>query len=84
MITGFEGGELNTRRRLVIALGACALASPVSSLAQQQTKVWRVGFLALPDRATALDPLFSGAFLSGMRDLGYVEGKNLVIEWQMT
>ena len=70
------------RRRLVVAGAASALAAPLASLAQQPDKVARVAFLALPNRATALDPLFSGAFPLGMRDLGYVEGRNLLIEWR--
>lgn len=36
---------MNNRRRLVIALGAGALASPLASFAQQQ-KIWRIGFLS--------------------------------------
>jgi hypothetical protein len=37
---------MNTRRKLLIAVGASALGAPFASVAQQQTKVWRVGFLA--------------------------------------
>jgi hypothetical protein len=37
---------MNNRRKLVIALGAGALTAPFGSFAQQQGKVWRVGFLA--------------------------------------
>ena len=60
---------MNNRRKLLVALGAGALAAPFSSFAQQQGKVWRVGLLAQPNRVTALDPLYSGAFPLGMRDL---------------
>ena len=70
------------RRTLIVAGAASALAAPLASFAQQPDKVARVAFLALPNRATALDPLFSGAFPLGMRDLGYVEGRNLLIEWR--
>ena len=72
---------MNNRRKLVIALGAGALAAPFHSFAQQQGKVWRVGFLSLPNRAPALEPPYFGAHLQGISELGYVEGKNLVIEW---
>jgi putative ABC transport system substrate-binding protein len=72
---------MNNRRKLVIALGAGALIAPLGSFAQQQSKVWRVGFLALR-RPVALDSDAFGAFPQGMRELGYVEGKNLVIEWR--
>ena len=42
MVAGIERGSLNTRRRLVIAFGAGALAAPYGSLAQPQDKVCRV------------------------------------------
>jgi len=47
-------------------------------LAQPQGKVWRVGILS-PTSASLSSPN-TGAFLKGMRDLGYVEGRNLVVE----
>ncbi len=72
---------MNNRRRLVIALGGSALATPFGSFAQQKGKVWRVGFLA-PRRPVALDTDVYGAFPRGMREFGYIEGKNLVIEWR--
>ena len=72
---------MNTRRKLIIALGATALASPLSLLAQP-TKVWRIGFLSARSRPAGLDTDIFGAFVIGMRDLGYVEGKNLAIEWR--
>lgn len=70
------------RRRLLIALAAGALAAPFGSLAQQQGKVWRVGFLSQRARPDSLDSDVFGTFRRGMRELGYVEGKNLVIEWR--
>ena len=75
---------MDSRRKLLIALGASALAAPFGAFAQQQGKVWRVGYLASTARPSSFDPGNSGAFLQGMRDLGYVEGKNLVIEWRYT
>src|SRR5690349_21742407 len=64
------------RRRFVFAFGAAALA-PFASFAQQQGKIWRVGFLTYRDPGN-----ISSFFRQGMRELGYVEGKNLVIEWR--
>jgi putative ABC transport system substrate-binding protein len=78
---GADDPRRSTRRRLLLALGAAALASPLTPHAQPQTKVWRVGFLGLR-RPASLDTDFIGAFPQGMRELGYVEGKNLVIEWR--
>ena len=71
------------RRDTVLALVALgAAAGPVASFAQQQGKVWRVGFLSLEPRSDSLMSQDIGAFLKGMRELGYVEGKNLVVEWR--
>ena len=73
---------MNNRRKLVMALGVAAMAAPFASLAQQHGKVWRVGFLA----SRHVDFLDSdscyGPFRQGMHELGYVDGKNLVIEWR--
>jgi putative ABC transport system substrate-binding protein len=71
---------MNTRRKLIIALGAGALTAPFGSFAQQQGKIWRVGFLALRSPTASIPVASYGAFLQGMRELGYVEGKNLIIE----
>jgi putative ABC transport system substrate-binding protein len=69
------------RRKFLIALGAGALL-PCTSFAQQG-KVWRVGFLAARSRSTAANPdLYYDAFVQEMRERGYMEGKNLVIEWR--
>ena len=67
-----------SRRRLVIALGAGALASPFGSFAQQPEKVWRVGFLSArsgPDKQIE-------AFQEQMKALGYVEGRNLSVVYR--
>ena len=70
-----------TRRRLVIVLGAAAL-SPFTSSAQQQGKIWRVGFLSQRHVDLVDADYYYGPFTQGMRELGYVVGKNLVIEWR--
>ena len=71
-----------TRRKLLAGLGFGALAPAFPSLAQQP-KVRRIGFLALRSRSTAPNPdPYYDAFVKGMRELGYVEGKNLVTEWR--
>ena len=73
---------MNNRRKFVIALGASALAVPFSAVAQQQGKVWRVGFLSSRSRPASFDADEYGGFPRGMRELGFVEGKNLTIEWR--
>ena len=71
-----------SRRKVVLALGASAFA-PRPSFAQQPPKVWRIGFLAVGLRSTPSNPEVNyDAFVQGMRELGYLEGKNLVIEWR--
>jgi putative ABC transport system substrate-binding protein len=71
---------MNYRRKLIVALGAGALSSPFSLHAQPLAKIWRLGFLA-PRRVAAIgsDAVYA-PLLQGMREFGYVEGKNLVIE----
>jgi putative ABC transport system substrate-binding protein len=65
------------RAALAVALAVGILALPLPSEAQQPAKVWRIGYLgyAYPTQARDLE-----AFRQRLRDLGYVEGKNLVIE----
>ena len=65
-----------SRRRLLIALGLSALA-PVAGVEQ---KTPRVGFFSFGSRQSALETGRYAAFLEGMRELGYVEGKNLIID----
>ena len=69
------------RRDTVFALVALGVA-PLASFAQQQGKIWRVGVLALRQVAFLESDYTYGPFRRGMRELGYVEGKNLVIEWR--
>ena len=71
---------MTTRRQLLLVLGAGSLAAPLPSFAQQKGKVWRVGFLG-PDTASGT-ARWVQPFRDGLRDLGYVEGKNLVIEFR--
>ena len=69
------------RRQFLIATGAL-LAAPIASFAQQQGRIWRVGYLGLNRRPASIDSGVTGALIREMRELGYVEGKNLVIEWR--
>jgi putative tryptophan/tyrosine transport system substrate-binding protein len=69
---------MNNRRKLLVALGAGALAAPFGSVAQQPTaRMHRIGFLG-PTSAAGIASRLE-AFRAGLRDLGYVEGKNLFI-----
>jgi putative ABC transport system substrate-binding protein len=71
---------MNNRRKLVIALGAGALAAPFGSFAQQQGKVWRIGLLSSENPSGYMTRI--EALRAGLRDFGYEEGKNLVIEFR--
>ena len=73
---------MKNRRSVLIALGAGAFVAPFGSFAQLQGKIWRVGFLIPRSRPVSVDADYFGAFPKRMRELGYVEGKNLVIEWR--
>src|SRR5437588_11370725 len=71
-----------TTKTITVLLVGLALASVQLTEAQQPTKVSRIGYLtgATPDGQ--LDRI--EAFRQGLRELGYVEGKNIVIEWRST
>jgi len=73
---------VSRRRQILIALGSGALIAPYASLAQQNNKIRRIGFLVAAARPPSIDAHYMGAFVRGLRDLGYVEGKNFVIEWR--
>ncbi len=77
---------MNQRRKLMLALGSGALTAPFALRAQAPGtpagKIWRVGVLVLGNRSTAEGPDSAGAFTLGMRELGHVEGKTLLIEWR--
>jgi putative ABC transport system substrate-binding protein len=66
------------RRTFLSALGL--LASPLAAEAQQGGKVYRVAFLG--NSTAALEANLVGPFREGLRDLGYVEGRNILIEYR--
>lgn len=68
------------KRREFIALAGAAAAWPMILRAQQPGKVWRVGFLGLPS-ADSL-PQRTEAFRTGLREHGYREGHDIVIEYR--
>jgi putative ABC transport system substrate-binding protein len=68
------------RRTLAIALSLAIAGVPAAAEAQQPAKVWRVGFLGSVSAAANKDRL--DAFRQGLRELGYVEGRNIHIEYR--
>jgi len=73
---------MNSRRRFLVALGASAVGIASRVQAQTPSKISRVGVLASsPPAAT---PELLNAFREGLRELGYVEGRNIAIEVRST
>jgi len=64
--------------RFVLCAVLFALSIPAE--AQQPTKIYRIGYLTAASLADIADR--AEAFRQGMRELGYVEGKNIIIEWR--
>ena len=69
------------RREAVLALVALG-AAPLIVVAQQQAKIFRIGFLAAGGRPESLDSSRYAGFTQGMRELGYIEGNDFVMEWR--
>ena len=67
------------RREFITLLGGAAAMWPFDALAQQTSKVWRVGML--DTTSATLNPNVD-AFRRELRQLGYVEGQNLIIEYR--
>jgi ABC-type uncharacterized transport system substrate-binding protein len=67
-------------RRVFMVGGVAALAMPLVAEAQQAAKFARIGYLTV-DNPT-VTPHHPEAFRQELRDLGYVEGRNLVIEYR--
>jgi putative ABC transport system substrate-binding protein len=68
------------RRAFIGILAGGLLAAPLVAQAQPVGKVPRIGYLA--GDSAAAHAQYAQAFSNGLRDLGYVEGKNLVIEFR--
>jgi putative ABC transport system substrate-binding protein len=70
-----------SKKLFYVALGAMLFALCVSAHAQQQKKLPRIGYVSGSGDAKTPAPLFD-AFRQGLRDLGYIEGKNIVVEYR--
>jgi putative tryptophan/tyrosine transport system substrate-binding protein len=66
------------RREFITLLGGAAAAWPLAARAQQTGKIYRIGFLA-NDPAIPAQPA-GQAFLDGLRESGFIEDKNIIIE----
>src|SRR5262249_36037514 len=72
-------GDRMKRREFITLLGGAAVAWPLAPRAQP-AKVARIGFLGLVSSSSHASRV--AAFRSGLRDLGWIEGRNLVIEFR--
>ena len=69
------------RREFITLVGGAAVVWALAARAQQATKMPRIGILS-PGRSELSDPNFNviNAFLQGLHDLGYTEGRSLAVE----
>jgi ABC-type uncharacterized transport system substrate-binding protein len=72
-------GEDRMKRRKFTAATALLLVSPLGSRAQGTPR--RLGFLTINERQPTMGPNFT-AFLNGLRNHGWIDGQNLIIEWR--
>ena len=68
------------RREFITFLGSAAVVWPLLVRAQQTGKLWRICYLSAVSRESSSRSY--AALQQGMRDLGYVEGKDFVLEWR--
>ena len=66
------------RREFIGTLAGGLLAAPLAAEAQQGKRVWRIGYLTLG--SAEREKSWLASFRQGLRELGYVEGGNIVIE----
>ena len=76
-----ESRKSMKRKITVLTLCAMLLALCVSAKAQQPGKIPRIGYVSVSGNVDNPGPLVE-AFRQGLRDLGYVEGKNILVEYR--
>jgi putative ABC transport system substrate-binding protein len=68
------------RRAFIRTLSGGLLASPLAAESLQATKVWRIGFLTSGTREGAGADIRIAPFTQGLRELGYIDGRNIILE----
>jgi putative ABC transport system substrate-binding protein len=68
------------RREFITLFGGAVVAWPVDARAQPAAKVWRIGMLEATGEAAKSADI--RAFRQGLAELGYAEGKNLIIDYR--
>jgi putative ABC transport system substrate-binding protein len=72
------------RRRAFLYGSVAMLAAPLAAMGQQAGKVYRLGILGNIPSTDPQGARVWGAFTGALRDLGYVEGQNLIVEHRST
>jgi putative ABC transport system substrate-binding protein len=80
VVSDNTGAKVMSGKIFVWLLAIFLLTAAPSTDAQQPTKVPRIGYLTVASLASNVARV--AAFKQGLRELGYVEGKNIVIEWR--
>jgi putative ABC transport system substrate-binding protein len=77
------GRSREDRRRWMLGLIVSVFAAPTCAGAQTRTRKPRIGILSYPGTPSDADPdpRFAG-FRQGLRELGYVEGENILVEFR--
>ena len=70
------------RREFIALLGGAGTVWPVAAETQQPERMRRIGFILGASPPSQFGLGFLGGLAQGMRELGYVEGKDFVIEWR--
>jgi hypothetical protein len=71
---------MRCRIRLLVTLALGLLVAPLTAEAQPASRLPRIGFLG--NSTAALEANLVGPFRDGLRDLGYVEGENILLEYR--
>jgi putative ABC transport system substrate-binding protein len=70
------------RRDFITLVGGVAAGWPLAARAQQGERMRRIGFLSGAARPVSWESSLYGGFLQALRELGYVEGRDFVVEWR--
>jgi putative ABC transport system substrate-binding protein len=68
------------RRAFVTMVGGSILATPLAGETQSTEKAYRIGYLTVPSRESAQG--VANAFQLALRDLGWIEGRNIVVDYR--
>src|SRR3972149_898077 len=72
------GDPVISRRAFLATAGVGLVSAPAGARAQPAGKIHRIGFLSLQSGLT----FTTEAFHQGLREVGYVEGRSLIIEYR--